>query len=285
MAAAAGNSKVEERVLAICRMVEAGISSEGIHEKLSDLTIEQISGGINALLNAHKISMMMAPAGSPIFKATMQQDAVKFKGLHAEELLVYQCIKAGGNQGVWTRDLKQRTNLPQPKINKILKALEERSLVKAVKSVQNASRKMYMLAELEPAKEVTGGPWYGENAFDSEFIEALQKAAHKFIQQQGEATLQEIFEFISNLGLSKESLQVDDLSKIVSALELDGVVEEREGEGSGGESVFRETLMQPPTGTAFTALPCGRCPVIGECVEGGRISPATCVYYQQWLDF
>ena len=34
---------------------------------------------------------------------------------------------------------------------------------------------VYMLYELEPAKELTGGPWYGENAFDSEFISVLQE--------------------------------------------------------------------------------------------------------------
>lgn len=44
--------------------------------------------------------------------------------------------------GMWTRDMKQRTNLQQPRINKILKVLEERLLVKSVKSVQNASRKV-----------------------------------------------------------------------------------------------------------------------------------------------
>lgn len=44
--------------------------------------------------------------------------------------------------GIWTRDMKQRTNLQQPRINKILKVLEERLLVKSVKNVQNASRKV-----------------------------------------------------------------------------------------------------------------------------------------------
>lgn len=31
-----------------------------------------------------------------------------------------------------------------------------------------------MLYELEPAKELTGGPWYGPDAFDSEFIGMLR---------------------------------------------------------------------------------------------------------------
>lgn len=39
----------------------------------------------------------------------------------------------------------------------------------------SSTRQVYMLYELEPAKELTGGPWYGENAFDSEFISVLQE--------------------------------------------------------------------------------------------------------------
>ena len=61
--------------------------------------------------------------------------------------------------GIWTKDLKFKTNLQQPQITKILKNLEQRSLVKSVKSVSNASRKVYMLFELDPAKEITGGAW------------------------------------------------------------------------------------------------------------------------------
>lgn len=37
--------------------------------------------------------------------------------------------------GIWTADLKKRTNLQQPQVNKALKNLESRSLVKAVKTV------------------------------------------------------------------------------------------------------------------------------------------------------
>lgn len=37
--------------------------------------------------------------------------------------------------GMWTADLKKRTNLQQPQVNKALKNLESRSLVKAVKTV------------------------------------------------------------------------------------------------------------------------------------------------------
>ena len=63
--------------------------------------------------------------------------------------------------GIWTKDLKTRTNLQQPQVTKILKNLDARDLVKSVKGVTHPTRKMYMLAELEPARELTGGSWYG----------------------------------------------------------------------------------------------------------------------------
>ena len=44
-----------------------------------------------------------------------------------------------------------------------------------------------------------------------------------------------------------------------------------------------QALLRIPEPTAFSALPCGVCPVIGECVEGGKISPQTCLYYKHWL--
>jgi len=115
------------------------------------------------------------------------------KGLSTEDFLVYQCISQAGNKGepsshpgnafckshaypspvlswnfeqesidntgIWTKELKIKTNLQQPQITKILKNLDQRSLVKSVKSVLNPSRKVYMLFELDPARELTGGAW------------------------------------------------------------------------------------------------------------------------------
>ncbi len=50
-----------------------------------------------------------------------------------------------------------RTNLAQPQVTKIIKVLENRALIKSIKSVNNPSRKLYMLSELEPSRELTGG--------------------------------------------------------------------------------------------------------------------------------
>ena len=59
----------------------------------------------------------------------------KIKGGDAQERLVYQIIEEANNKGIWTRDIRLRSNLPLNQLNKILKNLESRKLIKAVKSV------------------------------------------------------------------------------------------------------------------------------------------------------
>lgn len=55
--------------------------------------------------------------------------------------------------------MKHKTNLQQTQVTKILKQLESRKLVKAIKPVNQPSKKFYMLFDLEPAREITGGAW------------------------------------------------------------------------------------------------------------------------------
>ena len=137
----------------------------------------------------------------PAQRLTAERRA-RFKGLSHDEMLVFQLIQQSGNMGatqkglrrrvdaslltprraaapgIWTKDLKIRSNLQQPQarpvraqqrarfahisapqINKCLKSLEQRKLIKAVKSVASSNRKVYMLFELEPSREITGGAW------------------------------------------------------------------------------------------------------------------------------
>ena len=61
--------------------------------------------------------------------------------------------------GMWTKTLRRNTNLSPQLVARALKNLEQRLLVKSIKGVQNATKKLYMLHDLEPAKELTGGAW------------------------------------------------------------------------------------------------------------------------------
>lgn len=83
----------------------------------------------------------------------------RLKGLLKDEILIYQVIAQSADKGIWTKDMKLRSNVPPTRLPKILKNLESRNLIKAVKGVSGGARKIYMLFELQPSEELTGGTW------------------------------------------------------------------------------------------------------------------------------
>lgn len=84
--------------------------------------------------------------------------------------------------GIWTKHIKSKTELHQTVVDRCLKSLTQKQLVKVVKSVKYPTRKIYMLANLEPSVELTGGPWYTDNELDLEFIQALTQSCLSFIR-------------------------------------------------------------------------------------------------------
>mmetsp|Transcript_8850 Transcript_8850/g.25517 ORF Transcript_8850/g.25517 Transcript_8850/m.25517 type:complete len:282 (-) Transcript_8850:212-1057(-) len=273
----------ESDILALCRKHPEGLSEDVLQKELTGVPVATQAGAINALLKKHKLQIFKNNEGNLVYKEVVSTDAVKFKGLGSEEMLVYQLIQHSGNTGMWTKDMKFHSNLQQPQITKILKTLESRKLVKSVKSVTGGNRKVYMLYELEPSRELTGGAWYTAHEFDSEFIEALREACFRYIEQQGDATLAEVATFIQSRGFSKVDLRQDDVLSVVNTLVYDGRVETVDDE----EDVehFRPAMLAIPKQSAFTSMPCGVCPVFSQCTPDGPISPANCMYFDKWLDF
>lgn len=58
------------------------------------------------------------------------------KGADNEEKLVFKIIEEAGNKGIWIRDIRIKSNLNATQLNKVLKSLETKKNIKAVKSVQ-----------------------------------------------------------------------------------------------------------------------------------------------------
>lgn len=100
------------------------------------------------------------------------------------ELIIYNHIKEAKNEGIWTKMIKARTNLHQTIMNRCLKLLEQKQLVKSVKSVKFPTRKIYMLYDLTPSIELSGGPWYTDNELDTGFIHELSMACLRYIQSK-----------------------------------------------------------------------------------------------------
>lgn len=56
--------------------------------------------------------------------------------MNDEQRIVYNTIRAAGNEGIWTKDLKKKTNLHISVMNRALKMLEQKQEIKAIKHVK-----------------------------------------------------------------------------------------------------------------------------------------------------
>lgn len=219
------------------------------------------------------------------------------QSLTDHERKLYDVIRSRKDMGIWTRDMKKETNLPDNVVNKSLKALHAKNLIKEVVNIQNKGRKHYMAAEFQPSKELTGGSWYVAGSLDTDFIRSLRMFCVKYIAEEKVATVEKVTELIRGNGAFAVEVTKQQVEEIVRALVLDDEVMEVKSNGM-------EEFGSVPVGNvcykcvgkgrgggvkaiigAMASIPCGVCPRISLCTPDGVISPRTCVYYTKWLDF
>ena len=122
--------------------------------------------------------------------------------------------------------------------------------------------------------------------------------------------MEDVCDFVKQTKLSHVELGQEEVLQIVNTLVYDGKVDaheeleldkERDPDDPTGEHgddddddldymenvivVYRPASLPIPKTSAFTAVPCGVCPVFQECAPGGLVSPETCQYMQDWLSF
>lgn len=129
-----GGVDIGHRLIAVMQGHTNGLPDSELVAQLPDLTTEQRVAAINKLLQQNLIEILSK--GKTLLyrlKDPTKQNAVK--GADNEEKIVYGIIEEGGNKGIWIRDIRFKSNLLMTQLNKILKSLENKKLIKAVKSV------------------------------------------------------------------------------------------------------------------------------------------------------
>lgn len=114
------------------------------------------------------------------FQPILQSEASKITSMTEDEAMIYSHIESSGREGIWTKTIKAKTNLHQHVVVRCLKSLENQRFIKSIKSVKYPTRKIYMLYNLQPSIEVTGGPWFTDSELDTEFIDSLLKVIWMF---------------------------------------------------------------------------------------------------------
>lgn len=203
----------------------SGLSNADLSELIPNVSVEQRVASINKLLQQGHLEIL-TKNNSLIYryKDPLKKASVP-RGADNEEKIVYSIIEEGGNKGIWIRDIRVKSNLIMTQLNKILKNLETRKLIKAVKSVNASKKKVYMLYNMEPDRTVTGGAWYQDQDFESEFVDVLNQQSLRFLQMRLDnakkmtegplvakkmscCTVKQVHTFISELGISKVSQHI-----------------------------------------------------------------------------
>lgn len=121
-------------VLDVIKNHPKGINDHDIQLQIPDLLPEDRVMVINRLLSTGNLDLFNQ-GGKLIYKYKEAAKIDTVKGADNEEKVVYSIIETAGNKGIWIRDIRFQSNLLPTQLNKILKALENKKLIKAVKSV------------------------------------------------------------------------------------------------------------------------------------------------------
>lgn len=105
----------------------------------------------------------------------------RYKGLNAEQAIVYSIIDDAGAEGMWTKTIKARSNLADTSLTAVFKHLLHKKLIADMKSVAYPQRKMYIKASVRPSDTASGGPFYTDGELDDAFIEAIADALYNYI--------------------------------------------------------------------------------------------------------
>jgi len=288
---------VESTILSLLDDFPQGVGDNVIISNMPRVEPKTRALAINKLLTESKIDLFKSKDGL-MYKKKTPSKASTISG-DQEEKIVFRIIEQAGNLGSWIRDIRGKSNLGQAQLTKVMKALEGKKLIKAVKSVSATKKKVYMLYNIEPDHSVTGGAWYSDQDFETEFVEILNQQCYRFLQGRlissqknsdsgpiavkngSMCSIEEVAKYIQDLGISKVNLKLEDIQSILNTIVLDGKAEKCDDNDS--RVLFR--AVQPIMSSAGVArCPCGVCPVINRCGDTGSITPSTCQYFKDWLE-
>jgi hypothetical protein len=152
---------VVQRIQQIAAAHEGGVRQDVLEAEMSKTASQaEILVGLNQLM-AKSIIVSGHRGGKLVFKVQSEEEAAKYGGLNAEDRLILQEVEKSGTGAIASKELKRLGGVPQQQLAKVLARLEQRRLIKSVKAVNAGNGgKKYMLYNLQPSKDITGGSWY-----------------------------------------------------------------------------------------------------------------------------
>ncbi|KAI5180237.1 DNA-directed RNA polymerase III subunit RPC6 [Nematocida sp. AWRm80] len=210
-------------ILSFISEKDSGVSTQEIQQEFKELSLQEIANELNRLHKESLVDVFKTKTG--IFYRKNSESNMFTDG---EEKIIFLLVKEAGSEGIWIKDIKTRSGLHQNLVTKILKTLEQRMIIKSVKSIKQ-NRKVYMLYDAVPAADLGDGPWFTQDAeLDIGFVDALKTVIYEWLLSERPPTglplyeslqnTHEVYEFICRSGISSVALTVEDVKRILDIL-------------------------------------------------------------------
>ncbi|KAJ4460713.1 putative DNA-directed RNA polymerase III subunit RPC6 [Paratrimastix pyriformis] len=273
------SAQIQERILALLQEIPS-ISQKDLLEQIKEHPPDVVAVTLNDLLTAGKVAAQQQ-GGALVFTLVGEAERSKTQGLSPQDGVILEIIKQAGNKGIWTRELRFKSNMQPNQIQKALKTLQARKLIKQIKSPSQRGKRLYMLFELEPVREV----WFTDSQdFDVQFINVLRDQCLNMIIKKGFANVGEITTFVRSSGISKVELRPENVQSILDTLVYDGEIE-GVPDPRNITQIYYRAAHRVGWNNFYGEVPCATCPIFDECsnAEQADICPQRCPYFTHWL--
>lgn len=285
----------ESKFFALCQRYPDGLKEDVLAREMSEVDVKVRADMINSLAARRRLAFLQTADNKIAYKLIGKKESDKTGGMSQEESVVYQLVKEEGAKGVWRRIIVRKSHLPPLRVDKILKALINQQIIKAVKGVQG-KQKVYMLFELEPEKQLA--VWYDEDGkFDAEFLATATKICVNYLKKKGASNADEICSFVKSKSIFAQPPQPSDIAGLLFSLSCDANTNVEIDPSSlaviscNTEEVSRQTRLcyrlckKAAFSPLFNDIPCCCCPVRDKCTMDGAVNPRDCEYIAKWLEF
>jgi DNA-directed RNA polymerase III subunit RPC6 len=192
-------SPKEEELLSIIKSHITGITQEELEKELT-CPIEERVELLNTLIAQRRVEVI-DKNGEVKLRFQSAEDAGKYKELTPLEAAVFEYIKESSCKGICTKELTTKTGMATKSINPVLKSMQNKGSIKSVQSIQGKRKKVWMLSNLEPSADITGGIFYKNQEIDVDLINTLNFRILEYIKTHGPSPRSEISNYLRTSGL------------------------------------------------------------------------------------